>query len=394
MNVLLLATKNLFRKKIRSLLTVGGVSIAVAVLVSLLGFEQGYKEALHHDIDRMGFQVLVTAKGCPYEAATLMLKGGGGLRYMEESVYQKIEKDVRVDKITPQFVATVYDPDRLDGRGGFAMFMGIHKSYLELKPWTEFKQGAWFSSALADEVIMGYEAAEVEQRLVGDKIFIPEHDVVMTVVGIFERTGTQDDGVIFMPLKRAQTLFSHPNELTGVGIKLKDLHELVDFEEEWYSEPGIQVVSMAQVQGTILNLVSSAKVMAHSVAFIAVFIAVIGVVNTILMSVFERTQEIGIMKAIGASNVNIFSLIWCETTVLCVISGFLGNIGAVVGSSLVEAILKRILPYAPSGKLVVITPDLFVAAFIGAIIVGLVSGLYPAWRAAAMHPVDAIRRSE
>jgi len=77
MKLFILAYKNLKRKRIRSFLTIGGVAIAVAVLVSLLGFNVGYQKALTNDIDRMGYQVLVTAKGCPYEAETLMLKGGG-----------------------------------------------------------------------------------------------------------------------------------------------------------------------------------------------------------------------------------------------------------------------------------------------------------------------------
>jgi len=394
MNIISIAYKNLKRKKIRSALTIGGVAIAVAVLVSLLGFDRGYQESLTGNIDKMGYQLLVTAKGCPYEAATMMLKGGGGLRYMEQDIYDKIKQDNRIEKITPQLVSTVYDPDRLDGQGGFAMYMGITGSYLELKPWSAFKSGQWFTSETADEVIMGYEAAEVEQRLVGDKIFIPKFDKILTVVGIFERTGTQDDGIIFMPLKAAQQIFSLPNKLTGVGIKLKDIQKIGDFEEDLYNEPGIQIISMAQVRGTILNLISSAKVMANSVAVIAIFIAVIGVVNTILMSIFERTREIGVMKAIGASAMDIFKLIWTETILVCSFGGILGSILALLGSDLVEHIIKRILPYAPSGQLVLIKPGLLLAAFIGAIILGIISGIYPAWRAASMRPVEAIRTGE
>jgi ABC-type antimicrobial peptide transport system permease subunit len=133
MNVISIAYKNLKRKKIRSALTIGGVAIAVAVLVSLIGFDRGYQKSLTGNIDKMGYQLLVTAKGCPYEAATMMLKGGGGLRYMDQHIYEKIQTDARIDKITPQLVSTVYDPDRLDGQGGFAMYMGITDSYLELK---------------------------------------------------------------------------------------------------------------------------------------------------------------------------------------------------------------------------------------------------------------------
>ena len=394
MNTLSIAYKNVGRKRIRTVLTVGGVAIAVAVLVSLVGFDRGYQKSLASNIDKMGYQLLVTAKGCPYEAATMMLKGGGGLRYMEQQVYEKIRSDPRIDKITPQLVSTVYDPERLDGQGGFAMYMGIMDSYLALKPWSTFKSGGWFSSDAAEEVIMGYEAAEVEQRLVGDEIFVPGVEKVLTVVGIFDRTGTQDDGIIFLPLKTAQNIFSLSGKLTGVGIKLKDITQVGQFEEDLYNEPGIQIISMAQVRGTILNLISSAKVMANSVAVIAIFIALIGVVNTILMSVFERTQEIGVMKAIGASRTGIFKLIWTETVLICIFGGVLGNILALLGSGIVERSIKMVLPYAPSGQLVSIRLGLLVWAFLGAIILGIVAGIYPAWRASSMVPVEAIRRGE
>jgi putative ABC transport system permease protein len=394
MNVISIAYKNLKRKRIRSVLTIGGVAVAVAVLVSLMGFDRGYQQSLTSNIDKMGYQLLVTAKGCPYEAATLMLKGGGGLRYMEQDVYQKIKKDSRVDKITPQLVATVYDPDRQAGQGGFAMYMGIADSYLELKPWSKFKSGGWFSGDTADEAIMGYEAAEVEQRLVGDKIFIPNVNKVLTVVGIFERTGTQDDGIIFLPLKTAQRIFSLPDKLTGVGIKLKNIHEIGNFEEDLYNEPGIQIISMAEVKGTILNLISSARVLASSVAVIAIFIAAIGVLNTILMSVFERTREIGVMKAIGASAMDIFKLIWAETILVCASGGILGGVLAFLGSGVVEYVLKKILPYAPSGRLVLIKLPLLITAFLGAVVLGIIAGVYPAWRASSMRPVEAIRTGE
>ncbi len=394
MNLFSVALKNLTRKKVRTFLTIGGVAIAIAVLVSLKGFDTGYQRSLKSDIDKMGYQLLVTAKGCPYEAATLMLKGGGGLRYMDEAVYKKIISDPRIDKITPQLVSTAYDPDRQDGRGGIALYMGIEKSYLELKPWVKFRSGGWFSGQDADEVLMGYEAAELEQRSVGDKVFVPGHDKILTVAGIFERTGTQDDGIIFMPLTTSQKIFNLPDKLTGIGIKLKDMGKISKFEEDLYNEPGIQIISLAQVRGTILNLVSSAKAMTTAVALIAVIIAVIGVVNTILMSVFERTTEIGVMKAIGASRMDIFKIIWAETTFICIFGGALGGVIAIVGGKTVEFILKQALPYAPSGDLVIITPQNLLFSFIGAVVMGLIAGLYPAFRASSMKPIEAIRKGE
>ncbi|MBU1912045.1 MAG: ABC transporter permease [Candidatus Omnitrophica bacterium] len=394
MNVLGIAFKNLSRKKIRTTLTVSGVAVAVAVLVSLFGFDAGYQKGLDNDINKLGYHLLVTAKGCPYEAATLMLKGGGGLRYMEDSVYKRITSDNRIDKITPQLVSSVYNQEGPEGRGAFTLYMGIEKSYLDLKPWSKFKSGGWFSSNNADEAIMGYEAAEVEQRSVGDQIFIPGAEKVMKIVGIFERTGTQDDGMIFMPLSKAQEIFKLPNKLTGIGIKLKDIRTIGKFEEDLYDEPGIQIVSLAQVRGTILNLVSSARAMAGSVALIAIFIAVIGVTNTILMSVFERTKEIGVMKALGASWSDIFKIIWTETILICGLGGILGAALAGIGSSLVEHIIRTVLPYAPAGKLVLIKPSFLVISLLATLVMGLVAGIYPALRASLMKPIEAIRSGE
>ena len=391
MNLTTVALKNLRRKPLRTVLTAGGVAIAVAVLVSLLGFNQGYEQALNGDIDKMGYQVLVTAKGCPYEAATLMLKGGGGMRYMEDQVYQKIIKDTRIDKITPQLVATVFDKDRQNGQGGIVMYLGVEKSYLELKPWMKFKSGGWFSGDTAQEAIIGYEAAELEQRLVGDEIFVPKYNKILKVAGILDRTGTQDDGVTFLPLKTAQDIFNLPGKLTGIGIKLKSLGDLADFEESLYQEPGIQVIGMAEVKGTIFNLLSSAKAMSAAVALIAVVVALVGVINTILMSVFERTKEIGVMKAVGASRLDIFQIIWLETALICFFGTLAADIAAVFGADLVEHLLRQIIPYAPQGRLVFISPGLLAGSFVGAMIIGFLAGIYPAWRACRLRPVEAIR---
>jgi putative ABC transport system permease protein len=194
-----------------------------------------------------------------------------------------------------------------------------------------------------------------------------------------------------MPLKTTQRIFNTGGKITGIGVKLKDIADISKFEEDLYNEPGIQVISMAEVKGTIFNLMSSAKTLTNSIAAIAIIIALIGVINTILMSVFERTKDIGVMKALGASKLDIFRIIWLETTLICAIGGILGDLLAVLGGVFVEKLIKSILPYAPSGRLVDISPDLLVYSIIGAVLTGLIAGIYPAWRACTMRPVEAIR---
>jgi putative ABC transport system permease protein len=385
------AYKNLLRKKVRSLLTLVGIALSSWVLVSLLGFNQGYEASLNKDIDNMGFQIMVMAKGCPYEAATLMLQGGGGLRYMKESIMADIEKEPEVEKITPILMSALFDPNKGE-KGGIAGYFGIDaKSFSELKPFLKFKKGGWFTDPNAYETVMGYEAAELEQREVGDKILMPEKNIQFKVVGILERTGTQDDGTIFVPLKTLQKVLNTPNDITTIGLKLKKGVDSTRLEEKLYQLPDVQIVSLAQVKETIMKLISTAKVMVLSIAVIAIMIAMVGVINTILTSVWERFQEIGILKTIGAMPWDIFKLIWIETLLLCTTGGVLGIILALFLSKVTDMAMRRVLPYAPGGGLVMIDMKLILFTLAGIVCIGLVSGVYPAWRAGRIRPLEAIR---
>ena len=238
---------------------------------------------------------------------------------------------------------------------------------------------------------MGYEAAELEQREVGDKILMPEMNVQLTVVGILERTGTQDDGTIFVPLKTLQKVLDTPNDITTIGIKLKKGVDSAPLEEKLYKLPDVQIVSLAQVKETIMKLISTAKIMVLSIALIAIMIAMVGVINTILTSVWERFQEIGILKTIGAMPSDIFKLIWIETLLLCTTGGVLGIILALFLSKVTDLAMRRLLPYAPGGGLVMIDAKLILLTLAGILGIGLLSGIYPAWKAGRIRPLEAIR---
>jgi putative ABC transport system permease protein len=385
------AYKNLLRKKIRSLLTLVGIALSSWVLVSLLGFNQGYEASLNKDIDNMGFQLMIMAKGCPYEAATLMLKGGTGLRYMKESIMEDIAKEPEVEKITPILMSAVFDPNKGES-GGIAGYFGIDaKSFADLKPFLKFKQGGWFTDPNAYETVMGYEAAELEQREVGDMILMPEKNVQFKVVGILERTGTQDDGTIFVPLKTLQKVFASPDDITTIGIKLKKGVDSTRLEEKLYQLPDVQIVSLAQVKDTIMKLISTAKIMVLSIAAIAILIAMVGVINTILTSVWERFQEIGILKTVGAMPWDIFKLIWIETLILCLTGGIIGIVLALILTGVTDIVMRSVLPYAPGGGLVLIDLKLVLVTLAGIICIGLLSGIYPAWKAGRIRPLEAIR---
>src|SRR5512133_1389538 len=112
-----IAYKNLLRKKARTLLTLVCIMLSSWVLVSLLGFNRGYEAALNHDIDNMGYQLMVMAKASPYEAATMMLQGGTGLRYISQSIVDDVVNRPGVDKATPILMQAFIDPAKAKHRG-------------------------------------------------------------------------------------------------------------------------------------------------------------------------------------------------------------------------------------------------------------------------------------
>lgn len=387
------AAKSLLRKRTRSALTILGIAMAAWVLVSLFGFNRGYEASLNKDIDNLGFQMLVVAKGCPYEAATLMLKGGTGLKYMPEAIAGSVAAEPEVDAVTPMLMQVVFDPNKGES-GGLAAYLGVDPAtYPKLKAAQTFTAGGWFRDAEAAEAVFGYEVAELEQREVGDLYLIPEKEVEVKVVGILERTGTQDDGTIFLPLKTVQRVFG-VGQLTSIGIKVRKDADMKAFEDKLYKLPDVQVVSLTQVKTTIMTLVSTARVMVLSIAVIAILIAMMGVINTVLMSVMERRQEIGILKSMGAMGKDVFKLVWLETIILCLAGGLVGTGLSLITARLTDLLVRRLLPYSPSGGLVAIDPGLILATLGIVTAIGLASGLYPSWRAARMRPLDTIRSEE
>ncbi len=409
---LTLSVKNLRRRLVRTGLTVAGVGLAVAVAVSLGGFVRGYQGAISKSIEMLGFQVMIMAKGCPYEAATMMLKGGTGLLYLPSDTYDKVKQDPDILSITPIFVGIAQkQASSIRDEGAektFTVINGIDvPSFVSMKPWLKFKGGAgyagskWFEQTSKSDIVLGYEIAEYEQRKVGDTFYATitpagKPDPVrheFKIVGVLERTGTQDDGTVFMAIDAARLAFNRPKQLTILGLKLKQFSAVTmrEFENKWLKLPEVQVVSLQQVKTTLISLVGTAQTMIAAVAIIAVIVSLIGVINTILMSVYERTGEIGIMKALGARRGDIFQLVWLETLMICLMGSILGSIGAWVGSGIVEKAIKSITNLGVSGSIVQITPDIVGYAIVGSIALGFFAGLYPAWRAASMRPVDAIR---
>jgi putative ABC transport system permease protein len=260
---------------------------------------------------------------------------------------------------------------------------------LQLKPHWQI-QGAVPDNEL--EIILGAEMAAHLGLKVGDTVDYPNVNASFRISGILKKTGSQDDAFIYMPVKAAQRIFKKPSGATAVGVKVTDPALLTKITDGLAEQvPGIQIVTMNQVMSSISNLAASAKVLGLSIAVIAILVSAVGVMNAMLMAVFERTQELGMMRAIGASRSDIFRIILVEGLLLTMAGGLAGILLSVAGNDLIGLFVRRIMPYAPAGTMARFDPAIAGACLIFAVLVGIFSGVYPAWKASRIQPIEAIR---
>jgi putative ABC transport system permease protein len=384
---LLLAWRSLGRAPLRTGLTVSGIATSVAVFMTVSGFYRGYSTSLERTVEKMGYEVLVTAKGCPYEAATLVMKGGNIPMYVDEQIFELIRRDPDVGDLSRMFMQGT--PAVTGSR--FQVFLGVDDAYLRLKPWMTLQRGRWFGGEEAAEAVLGYNVAEFLRADLGSELPAGPAGQTARVVGVLDRSGTQDDGLIFLPLTYAQKAFDRQGKLTGIAVKLARIERMDAFLDRTFEIPSVQVITLAQVRGTILDLVGTARIFIMAAALVAILVASFGVFNTTLMSVHERSFEIGVMKVLGASPANVFALVWIESTILCLAGGIAGE-GATLGLGLwTEEAVRALIPYAPPGRLVALGPGILAAGLGGTVLIGLAAGFYPAWKAAVMRPIRTIR---
>lgn len=384
--MLLFALRNLTRRPLRNGLTLSGLAVAVAVLACLLAFGQGYRRALSAELDRTGVQMMLVPLGCPFDAAARVLKGKTLDNSLPQSALDTVRRDPAVAIAAPLLLAAVPRPQE----GRTDLWAGLDESALQLKPWWKAKTGQnWFKDT--DSVILGDEAATVEERVPGDKFYSPETGQTLRVAGVLERSGTSDDSLFFVPLATAQKMFGQPRRLTAIAIRLRDPALLGEALERLQKIPGAQVVTLSEMMGTFLNLVGTVRTLLLSIAVVAVTISVLSVFNTLLTAVVERMSELSLLRALGASKGHVFGLIALESLLLAGTGSVCGlALASVIGGAL-EGFVKRFVPFAPPDSLFSLTPTIAGQCLTLGIGIGLLAGVYPAWQASRMQPADAMR---
>lgn len=381
-----LAWRNVWRRPIRNGLALAGLAAAVAVLGALSALAHGYRQALGQELTRMGMQLMLVPLGCPYDAAARVLKGRGLDYSLPASALATVRADPDVAVAAPLLMVSVSREreQRAD------VWVGLDPAARLLKPWWHAESGAdWFPDR--DSVILGFEAAEVEMRVPGDRFFSPEANRTLTVAGVLRRSGTSDDSLMFVPLATAQEMFDQRGRLTAIAVRLQDPSKLQDAATRLQAIPGAQVVTLTEMMGTFLSLVSSIRTLSRAVGIVALAVSILSVFNTLLAAVVERAPELSLMRAVGASRSQVFGLVALESFLLTSVGSCIGLALVWAAGPAVESMARRFVPFPPERAMIILTGGAIWQCLAVGVLVGLVAAVYPAWRATLVQPAVALR---
>lgn len=370
MNFFTIVIRGLTRRPVRTGLTLAGISIGIGAVVALVGMSNGYESSVSNQLDVIGIDVIVSN-----------MEGGIMPKAFDASLQDDFAELPQVGKITSVLMQMLSVEDSpmmmVSGRewGGFT--------------WDQLKvlEGRMPSGPDEKAVVMGRLAAEVLEKNVGDTVFIEIDE--FEIVGIVDGQSVVENGAIILALERFQEVSGYEGRVNFIDIQVKpDLTEeeieiMCDRIEELFPEG--RAVRAGEVVGTSQGF-QIAKAMSWSTSLLAIIVGVLGVMNTMLMTVFERTHEIGILLALGWKRRMIVLLVLFESALLGLLGGLVG-----VGLGAVALTVLELMPTVRGLLEPEMTPALLIRAVGIAVVVGVLSGLYPAWRSSRLTPRLALQ---
>jgi ABC-type lipoprotein release transport system permease subunit len=358
--------RNLWRRQTRTALTALGVGVGIAAIIALGGMGQGFIE----DFNAMSTGSEADLMATEADAADM------GYSTIEERIGERISALPEVAAVSgigfamanteqlPILLISGYNPRE---------FAIEHHKIVAGSPLQGSRQ-----------ILLGRQAADALDADVGETIRLL--DSTFRVVGIYD-TGVawQDSGAV-ISLRDAQKLAGRPHQVTMFAIKLKDPQQADSVQRELEARfPEITVSRTSEFAESIPDLRNMGR-MVGEISFMAIIIGTVGMMNTMLMSVLERTREIGLLRAIGWKGRQILAMILREAVAL----GGLGGLGGIC-LGLVLAWSMTLLPWVGEMLRVSFPLDLFLRATAIAVVTGVIGGIYPAWRAIRLRPVEALR---
>lgn len=392
----------LLRNKVRSFLTMLGIIIGISAVIAVVAVGEGATVMIKGQIQSMGNNLVTIFPGNMSRGGVSF--GSGSRSTLTASDGDAIIRECsNIKAITPvnrRGAQVIFQE-----KNSWTMVMGVNTSYLEIRNW-QTSSGSFFQ----DSDVAGATKVCVLGATVVEEVFGAEDPVgqiirvknmPFRVLGTLERKGSaawgQDqDDVIVMPWTTVSRVIqnSQLNEVNQVIISLTSMDMLDKAKKEVTAllrerhnlaqsvEDDFSIMDVTEVTKTITETSRTMTLLLGIIASISLLVGGIGIMNIMLVSVTERTREIGLRMAVGARGKDILMQFLVEATVLAVIGGIFGTTLGTAGAKLIAHF---------SNWPVFISVNAVLLAFVFSAVVGIAFGFFPAWRAARLNPIEALR---
>ncbi len=393
------AISSLFANKVRSFLSMLGILIGVAAVIAMLALGSGARESVEAQLASLGSNLLVLRPG-PGRSQGVSLGAGSVTRLSEDDAHEVKNALPYVERVAPS----------VSGRGQVVyqdknwntQIMGVTADYASMRA-SEPVSGRFFSEAedqLRSRVALLGKTIVRElfgnQDPVGE--FIKINKVIFQVIGVLPEKGSttwrDQDDVIVIPLNTAMRRLLGKDYVDSVDIEVSDPALMVQAQDEIKNlvtkrhrmppslQDAFEVRNMADVQAALSETSKTLSWLLASIATISLIVGGIGIMNIMLVSVTERTREIGLRKAIGAKRRDILTQFLIEALVVSALGGSFGILLGWTATLLMSAI---------AGWAAVVSPLAILLAFVFSAGVGIIFGLWPARKASRLNPIEALR---
>jgi len=388
--------------KLRTFLTALGIIIGVGAVVLMVALGQGTQSAVTKSISALGSNLLIIRSGSPQQGG--FRSGAGGLPTLttgDALALQELTSLKAVSPVIQQGAQLVYGPNNWG-----TQVVGSTDAYLDIRDWTLQSGRSFTDTEMNSGMRVAILGQTVAEQLFGNADPIDQsvriHKSPYQVIGVLAPKGQSMDGrdqddTVIIPLVTAQrqlvgTRFkgtvsiimakaNSAQQLASGEAQITDLlhqrHRIAEGVDNDFS-----VTNMASIASTMAQVTGMLSILLGSIAGISLFVGGIGIMNIMMVSVTERTREIGIRMAIGASRKTVLLQFLLEAVIITTTGGL---IGILIGIGLALGVQRF------GGISVAITPQPILLAFGVSTLVGLFFGLYPARKASRLKPIEALR---
>jgi len=394
-DVILMSIEGMRERKTRVLLNVLGIMIGIAAMTALLSITMGMSLEITQQLELFGPKTITVTRST---AGGQIRRGPLTLRDVT-----RIESISGVALASPLIQRTI--EIQLGGYSDWVIVRGIiPEDYIQIFPSVEVDEGRFLQRGDRSSVVLGAHIAHpshLEEPIaqIGSRITIvtnidgEEKTLTLRVSGILTEMGSgvlSPDDQVLATLSTAQKIFETGNTISFLLIEVQEIESIDSVVGEINDKlgEGINVISSSFVLETIGQVTNTISTVLGGIAGISLVVAGVSIINTTIISILERTREIGVMMALGAKSRDVLLLFLTESSLTGLIGGVIGTLFGIALSQLTSFIATSFLDISLPA---VLSYEMILLGLGFAVLAGTIAGLYPAHKASKLRPVEALR---